>query len=284
MSSKFAQRRAAYKRTGVGAKTHSRAVASRAAASILRQAGYSNARAAYMNSRMGIPAALRARGQEVKVLDINQSSAQLPNAVLALNSTGTVLFLNALEVGSTFCNRVGRRVTWKSIRVMAQLGTRGAVVTAALDVARLIVVYDRQPNGALPAMSTIIQQTDQATTNTTTALAGINMNNRDRFEVIMDTRIALPVTAASASADAPSSITPSELPTVHSANGCHQTLIVDEFRNLKNHVSHYQADSVPSVIGDISTGAFYLVALGGIAAGSEAWQISKYSIRMKFHD
>lgn len=233
-----------------------------------------------------IPAVLRARrSEEVKVLDVQSGSGQLPNAVMALNTTGTVLFLNALEVGSTFCNRVGRRVQWRSIRVMATLGTLAAARTSPLDIGRLILIYDRQPNGALPAMATILQATDQTTTNFTNAIVGLNMNQRERFAVLMDVRIALPIATGTATLNDPTALIPSEWPSIHSAKGCHSSLIIDEFRKTKNLISHYQADSAPGVIGDISTGAFYLVSLAqNNAAGADVWQIGTYSVRMKFTD
>lgn len=219
------------------------------------------------------------------MLDVNATSGQLPNGALALNTTGTVLYLNALEVGSTFCNRIGRRVQWRSVRVTCNIETIAAARTAPSDYGRMMLIYDRQPNGALPAMATILQATDQTTTNVTDAISGLNMNQRDRFAVLMDIRMALPTVTATAAAGVPTAMFPSDFPAIHSSKGCYQSFAIDEFRKTRNLVSHYQADSAPGVIGDISTGAFYLVTLTQKnAAAAEGFFVPNYSVRMKFHD
>lgn len=219
---------------------------------------------------------------EVKVLDCSSGSANLPNGNILFNTTGQVMFLNAIQTGSTFCNRVGRRITFKSLRFTGHMdvGSGGALTTNG-DIGHFMIVYDRQPNGALPSVQTILQQTDQATTNTTTAACGLNMNNRERFETIVDCKISFPQVAMAGGLF--TSMLPQVGPTIHCSSGCHLSMIIDEFRKLKNHVSHYQADSNPAVIGDISTGAFYIVtfanenAVGGFLIGD-------WSCRMKFYD
>lgn len=213
-----------------------------------------------------IPGLLKTRGEEKKVLFVGT-----PN--LVVNSTGTIQALNLIQVGSSMFNRIGRRIEMISIRFTSAFDTLNVTRGTQSDYLRLAIVYDRQTNGAFPAIADIFQDTDQAGTNTTTAKSGINMNNRERFVVIMDKRIYVPQVTTTAGVWA------NPVP----SDSQHWLVLVDEYRRLHKLTTHYKADSNPAVIGDISTGALYIVSLAENAAGSESFAL-EWNVRLKYVD
>lgn len=99
-----------------------------------------------------------------------------PNVALANGYTHLVLPIQ----GATVYNRVGNKVNVKSIRIRCTLC---AGASANPCTVRTLVVYDRQANGAAPAIATILAD---ANTGATTAVSDINIANRNRFYVIRD--------------------------------------------------------------------------------------------------
>ena len=63
------------------------------------------------------------------------------------------------------------------------------------DYCRLLVVYDRQTNGALPAASDILKDYDQSGSSSIGVFSGINPDNRERFVILADYRLAMPGTS-----------------------------------------------------------------------------------------
>jgi len=192
---------------------------------------------------------------------------------LALNSTGTILALNLIQVGSSMFNRIGRKVEMRSVRLILKLNTMAVTrATVNPDLGRVMIIYDRQTNGANPALADFLQDTDQAGTNTTENFSGINMNNRERFVTIMDKKLMLP--QGTATAGVMTNVFPS---------GDDVPIICDEFRRLKGLTTHFGADSNPAVIGDIRTGGLFLVSLAGFAAGAELYNMN-FNVRLKYVD
>lgn len=99
--------------------------------------------------------------------NIDDSSAKWTTLV----STWTINCLNDVVQGNSATTRVGRKILMKSILVQGAL-------TISNGFARVLIVYDRQTNGAA------IAATDVLTSNT---IMGIqNLDNRDRFIILAD--------------------------------------------------------------------------------------------------
>jgi len=212
------------------------------------------------------PAQLRRLGKEKKSID-------LPIANYGLSSTAVFTPINLIRTGSTFTNRIGRKIEMKSIRINGFLD----VIRASLDkdYVRVMIVYDRQPTGALPAISDLLQDSDQATANTTNSVSAPNVNNVDRFHVLRDYRITPPVVSAFTSAGS--------YTIQNDIDPLCPAFKFDCYMKLKGLSTQYKADSSPSVIGDIATGTLYLVTYGLIASGSEAFQLVA-NVRLRFED
>lgn len=113
------------------------------------------------------------RGREVKFVDV--TPAPTVNLGSVQWSTPGIL-LNGMAPGSTASDRVGRKIVMTTllIRWRAQMvitGIQGANF-------RILVVYDKQANAALPVITDILDSND--------VLARQNLSNRDRFIVLVD--------------------------------------------------------------------------------------------------
>jgi len=87
-------------------------------------------------------------------------------------TTWTINVLNDVAQGTTAITRIGRKILMKSLLV------QGWVNLSSPTVLRILIIYDRQPNGALPGA------TDVLTSNT--LMAAMNLDNRDRFICLAD--------------------------------------------------------------------------------------------------
>lgn len=202
---------------------------------------------------------------ETKVVDTVNGSG---NITLSLNTTPNLDAMNLIQSGSAFYQRVGRRVEMQSLHLFGFLNQTGTAANEGF--ARILVIYDRQTNGALPSYATIMANYDQSGTSTSTVYSGLNPDERERFVILADFKITTPyVTAATfvpGSTDGPSG-----------------TYKIDRFIKLRGLQTHYKADSVPAVIGDVATGSLLLVGVGDKASGSEGWN-AILSWRIRYSD
>lgn len=214
-------------------------------------------------AQFGVRAGLRA---EVKTIDT-------PAVTQTLSSTSSFALLNPIQEGSSFYNRIGRKICLRSIRLTGQIVARTGVATSGTyDYIRIMIVYDRQANGAFPSIADILLTYDNTGATTTTVLSHLNMNNAERFKIVRDIRIAISNDAVAA------------------ANIQDEQIIdykgkynIDEYAKLKGYESHYKASSNPAVIGDVSTGGLYLVTFGGNPAASAGYALN-WTARCRYTD
>lgn len=166
-------------------------------------------------------------------------------------AVGEFTALNLIRIGSTMNNRIGRKIKTASIRInggfFPQMQTSNHRSPTQV---RLMVVYDRQTNGNLPVLSDVIQCIDQAGTQTTDIYCGMNLNNRDRFLVLHDSFHFLPGLSDN---------TATGVQNGYPTNS--DNYQVNVYRKIKNLETLYKADSSPAVIGDISTGSIFMLAI-----------------------
>lgn len=219
-----------------------------------------------MTIQRPFPAQLRVRG-----LAVEKKAVDLAATTYALNQTAVITPINLIRVGSTFCNRIGRKINMKSVKVDGNINFIRTVNDE--DYVRIMIVYDRQTNGALPAIADILQDTDQATANTTNSFSGANVNNVDRFQVLRDHRIHLPSFTYTAG----------QVSNLGGVDPVSTTFFIDDYIKLNGLLTQYKADSSPAVIGDIASGALYLVTFGSAVAGSEGYQFAA-KLRLRYTD
>ena len=109
----------------------------------------------------------RARKMEKKFIDTN----------LVYNewnvSPTYIVLLNGVATGTDYNTRIGREVTMTSYYNRLFISD-----ITNVQLVRCMLVYDKQPIGALPAITDILQYNNANSPN--------NLNNRDRFVVVSD--------------------------------------------------------------------------------------------------
>lgn len=114
---------------------------------------------------------------ERKVID-------LPSTLATINTTGGVIPINLVAAGADMNQRIGRKILMKSVQIRAQFDVERTNVTPFVagsspnQTARMILLYDCQPNGAVPNPLDILTNND--------ATAMLNLDYRDRFKVLLD--------------------------------------------------------------------------------------------------
>jgi len=204
------------------------------------------------------PGAYVGTGKEIKAIDIAQNQ-------YAFNAPATppsMVLLNGIQTGAAFYNRIGSRVEMRSLRI------RGAVFNAATDVVnsmRMVVIYDRQPNGAAPAYSEVFQARTQVGAVESAAMTDINLDQRDRFIIVRDIQYTSPSVTNTAGVLTNGPVYPQTSGNVKGSTNDQWN--VDEFIFLKGLSTHFKSSTNPSVIGDINTGALFITFVtSGVAA------------------
>jgi len=121
---------------------------------------------------------------ELKFTDV-ASTTTLAAGSVAFTSAG---LLNGLVPNSTATGRIGRRVNMKSLylRLTFQLATTS---TGGAPL-RVLVIYDKQSNGAAPTATDVLTASTFVSPN--------NISNRDRFVTLCD-QITQPVSTGGTS-------------------------------------------------------------------------------------
>jgi len=149
-----------------------------------------------------------------------------------VSSAGQVTPVNLVATGTDFNNRIGRKIIIKSFQVRSIFTLEDPTEPNAI---RCMLVYDKQTNGNLPGIADIL---DTATAANAQA-AMVNLNNRDRFVILMDKIYRLNI-------------------------GAQTNMVFKKYKKL-NHETVYSGTT--AAIGSIATGGLYWVTLGNRAAG-----------------
>lgn len=229
-------------------------------------------------------------GQEVKTIDnifatkggayyIYIDSLTYPYAVLPLTSgtsIGCIQVLNAITQGTGIPNRIGNKVSLKSLRLRLSLVVQDNNI---FDVdSRVLVVYDRQTSAAtsyplLTDMFAYIATVDN-TIKAGDVYASINPNNLERYTVLMDKRILTPATNDSSNVTETSAVFSNGITTK-------DNWMIDEFILLKDLESVY--NTTGTAVATITTGALFLVVLSNGQVDTTAHHFNG-SYRLRFHD
>lgn len=162
--------------------------------------------------------------------------------------TGAFSLINGLQRGTDVYQRVGRRIKIVSINIRGLFFVLQDGAVPSIDYLRMMLVYDREPNGSLPNLNEILQDTSEANATSTNSISHMNLVNSDRFAIIKDWSIAIPAKAASGTS-APS-----------------QSLLDNGFAAINwnkkvNLDVKYNSGTVGDVT-DITTGSLFLVFVG----------------------
>ena len=191
---------------------------------------------------------------EVKCFDENiATAAVLPNLAAVAGTEPAAAYsgmteINCIRQDATVAGRIGNKVVIKSLHCKFNL-TAAAVVTATV---RGMLVYDRQPTGAFPAITDILLDQPLGAAN---GMGGLNISNKSRFSVIRDKYFAI---------DAAQSL---QIPVNWYVKGRWEV--------------EFGANA--GTIGDFRTGAIYFICFQANAAGGNA-NITQQNCRCRYFD
>lgn len=218
----------------------------------------------YPNSRVPLASrGWRPNSVEKKVNDNNVNNYNI-------NTTGSVTLLANPALGTDFNQRIGRRITYKSIYIRGFVSTDASntptVATNATpsSLARMILLYDAQPNGAAPAILDVLV--------TASACAQFNLNNRDRFIILADKTFALGHYVVTTTATQALASTAQQVYKVK----CYKKVPVRAQDAVFNAVNG-------GTVADINTGALFMIWIGTVAAGATD-SLAQVSTRVRFND
>lgn len=174
------------------------------------------------------------------------------------DTTGLVTLLNTVAQGTAVTQRVGKKIRMKGLQIRG-FASNGS--TATLNDIAWIIVYDKRPTGALPAVTDILV--------TANALALNNDANAGRFAILKRSDSFLLGNLSLTGAVANALVE-------NTAEG------IDCYLDLGKREVVYKAAGT-GAIGDIEQGALYLVTVGSTAAGTAAASLT-FNSRMRFWD
>lgn len=199
--------------------------------------------------------------------------------VSVMTNNSFVYPVNLIQAGSGSWQRVGRAVTMKSIRLKGNftLEYNNAISQSDLILrgrkVRALIVYDKQPNGTIPIKSDIIQYKNQAGTESGFYDGLLSYDNMERFTILRDMNMDMNWGANFTSND---EATETEQLSIKCS--------IDEYVKI-GLSTNYKAESSPAVIGDISTGALYIVFLTDVADSTDSPLLSFNGIaRLRYSD
>lgn len=216
------------------------------------------------------------------------------------SSAGRFWALNTVINGASFWQRVGRQICMKSLELFYEIRTTGTnIIDTFRTCNRLLVVYDRQPNGAPPLISQILAEVGQTTTagGTNTPFGILTANPwaepnpvyKDRFVVLRSVKGILPPVGAGGATRFDQDRAGEDFVMLPADNGTHDQIGATGmmtghlFIPLKNLMTTF-IDSTGG-IGDIATGALWLIVQNDdqVAGAASTWGLN-FNCRLKYMD
>lgn len=224
------------------------------------------------------------RKKETKTLDTRFTAAyaspyvpdQVPCPVLPLgNDTATVQALNLIVQGGGTSNRVGAKIAMKSLKLNLALVANGANTTT-FDNVRVMVFYDRTPEGVYTTSDVILQDLQQNNlTNAGSFMSNLNPNFFDRWVMLMDKFMVIPPNQAATNTNVGSTD--------------QKNFVLREYINLRGLETVYgnnnngQQTASPMTNAYIQTGGLYIVCYGGSVPGNVGFALTG-TARLRFDD
>lgn len=196
-----------------------------------------------------------------------------------IHDNGTFVLVNVPITGSDYNNRIGRKITNRSLYIRGSIFMRSAMQMSAAplvaqyvdaQLCRMILFCDSQPNGAAPNVTDLLDSASPG--------AQLNPNNRDRFRVIKDKLFTFdPLVLQPYVAADPG-------PIQYGYCALNRTIYpIKMYKKLNIETVFNQG--VAGGIGDINTNALYLFFIGSADNGQPNDQtVAHISIRLRFDD
>lgn len=201
----------------------------------------------------------RSSFQEVKFFDVDIASTVAGLPIVSTPPSGAepaaafvgITELNCVQQGPTSYNRIGTKIQIRSIQFSCFFQVAGD--NATHNTVRYMIVHDQQPNSAFPVISDVLSSN---ISTAPTLFSGVNMANRSRFTVLRDRYVDLD-------------------------KDCHNQVSVKEFIRC-NIETQYRTTA--GAIGDITTGAIYLIAFVADKSPQQYLQMQSAHSRIRYYD
>jgi len=198
---------------------------------------------------------------EKKVYDVGPTSK-------ACTTTGTVTALFLPTLGSDMQNRVGRKACIEKIFFRGFITLEAASdtlsgCTSESQAARIMLVWDTQPNGSIAAIGDILKDPGNATQSQ------LNMDYRDRFKVIWEKNFTFDPLIIPGGA-------------VNASLMNRTCYFFKKYRKVNLETIFNSTNG--GTIADIASGALLLVTVGTVAAGADKNSNLFFSNRIRFSD
>lgn len=214
-------------------------------------------------------------GKENKFVDVTNGTGDTPanQKIVNTSSSTTIILLNGLKLGTAAFNRIGNKISMKSLYWSLNYGLKGVDADPGTDTenytvpVRAMIVYDKQANGAAPVIGDLLSAftgVDNSTARPIDTNSPNNLNNRERFIVVMDKRFILSTGGAS---------------------GRH----IKKFKRLNTSVA-YKSGATVGDVTDITSGALYFITYrdadfaGALATDGTFAVNMSMDIRLRFQD
>ena len=257
---------------GAGAQKRSASMAGWGGGGWRPASKYTRSGARIISSRRSLVAAMQKNSGELKGMDTVLTQAA--SIVASTGDNSNALALNLVETGAGSYNRIGRKIFCKTLRLKGMAIYYSQTAATTYDVGRsalrMVVVWDKQPSGVLPAWDVIFGHTTQDGTEASTTMGNLKFDNTGRFQVLKDCLFYPPPVMPSDGA---------------AAANVSSAVCFDEFIDLKNRTTIFSGDSDPTTIADISSGGLYVYwrAIDAVTASENAWGIDDTSTaRLRF--
>lgn len=179
--------------------------------------------------------------------------------------TGAITHINPIARGDGLGERDADRVYMMRLilRGTVEASTGAGLSSSPRQAGVMMIVYDRQPNGALPAITDIL---DTATYNSLQRL-----DTRDRFSIMYRQMIAL------------------EAPFVYNGTSLVNNVSADSIRTIDLNIpiyrpSVYTTSQTSGAIANVKTGALYAIFLSQLDQATFNTPIARLNYRISFSD
>jgi len=216
--------------------------------------------------------AFRARGKIAQSvfgrtrIEKKYTDVALPNiGVCNVAPGGDVL--NATQVGAAAWQRIGRKIQCQYLQLDVSWSPDNASTVMVQQDVRLLIFIDRQANGVAPSYADVIKDVTPNGVATSPVHGFYNQDNKQRFTILKDIKLTMPMLVASATRDYPQG-----MPPLHS----------QYFIPLKGLTTTYNGTANPATLAEIASNAIYVMGYGAGASGA-AWNVDLKS-RLCFLD
>lgn len=206
-------------------------------------------------ARQVVPALRGMKGPRVEIKSVD---TVIDPANMPFDSSATrVTVLNLMTQGTALQNHVGRKVSLKNVSIRWNIIWSQNPTAYSSDFMRILLVYDRQPNAAVPALGDVLQDCNPAGTTQSIAYSGLNISNADRFKILRDTQYAVSgaYDAGAGGITSPSLLLPQVVGDISRPSSGKW------FVNLKGLETHFNGTN-GGTIADITTGSLLLFTTG----------------------